>query len=151
MLTYPEVICQKSIYCFSSRLNCKREELRSSEGREQYVDNTGKKESLAESAKVETNTVADLRMQLKLLMREQVEANVIDERDARLLSLRLGLENGTCYTLIEASKVMDISPEYLRQRQHMALRKKIRNPQFFKLLMRYSRLVKLPRGVRGYL
>lgn len=92
--------------------------------------------------------VAMLRQELSLLIREQVNAHCIDEREALLLSLRLGLLDGTCATLQKIGEMLNLSPEWVRQRQYFLLKKKITDPHFFARLKEYSRLFHLPRGIR---
>jgi len=46
-----------------------------------------------------------------------------------------------------SSQKLHISPEKIRQRQYLALKKNVKDLRFFKLLQDYARLVKLPRGV----
>ena len=99
----------------------------------------------------EDTLVTDLRKQLSALMVRQVAANLLDEQDAHILSLRMGLEDGKCYTLNEVSRELHISPEKIRQRQYLTLKKNVKDLGFFKLLRDYARLVKLPRGVTYYL
>jgi len=103
-----------------------------------------------EGSQVEDEGVEDLRNQLKSFLSDQVKSAVITERDMMILSLRLGLNDKKCYTLIESSRILSISPECIRQRQHLLLRRKIKDPLFFKLLGRYSQLKRLPRGCELY-
>lgn len=99
----------------------------------------------------EETLVTDLRKQLSLMLRAQVAANLLDVQDAHILSLRMGLEDSKCYTLNEVSHMLHISPEKIRQRQYLALKKNVKDLRFFKLLRDYAHLVKLPRGVTYYL
>ncbi len=99
----------------------------------------------------EDTLVADLRRQLNAMLRTRVAANLLTEQDAHILSLRMGLEDGKRYTLNEVSYVLHISPEKIRQRQYLALKKNVKDLRFFKLLRDYANLVKLPRGVTYYL
>jgi len=99
----------------------------------------------------EDSHVTEARRQLGAMMRAQVGAHLLDEQDARILSLRMGLEDGQCATLNEVSQKLHISPEKIRQRQYLALKKNVKDLRFFKLLQDYARLVKLPRGVTYYL
>jgi hypothetical protein len=109
------------------------------------------KGSLPEISFPEETLVTDLRRQLSLMMRTQVAANLLAEQDAHILSLRMGLEDGKCFTLNQVSQVLHISPEKIRQRQYLALKKNIKDLKFFKLLRDYADLVQLPRGVTYYL
>ena len=110
-----------------------------------------KKGDLPEESFSEDVLVKDLRKQLSVMMRTQVVADLLDEQDARILSLRMGLEDGKCYTLNEVSHVLHISPEKIRQRQYLALKKNVKDLRFFKLLKDYAHLIKLPRGVTYYI
>ena len=107
-------------------------------------------ENPSEIAFSEDTLVTDLREQLGVVIRTQIAANLLDEQDAYILSLRMGLEDGKCYTLNETSLILHISPEKIRQRQYLALKKNVKDLRFFKLLRDYADLVKLPRGVTYY-
>jgi len=113
--------------------------------------NNGQGGDLPEISFSEETLVADVRRQLGAMMRAQVAAHLLDEQDMRILALRMGLEDGQCFTLNEVSQVLHISPEKIRQRQFLALKKNIKDLRFFKLLRDYAGMVKLPRGVTYYL
>jgi DNA-directed RNA polymerase sigma subunit (sigma70/sigma32) len=95
--------------------------------------------------------VTDVRRQLEVMIRTEVAAHLLDEQDARILSLRMGLEDGRCATLNEVSQKLHISPEKIRQRQYLVLKEHVKDLRFFKLLKEYAHLVRLPRGVTYYL
>lgn len=118
--------------------------------KERRPDN-GQGEDLPEISFSEDTLVADVRRRFSLMMREKVVAHLLDEQDMRILSLRMGLEDGQCATLNEVSCVLHISAEHIRQRQYLALKRNIKDLRFFKLLRDYACLVKLPRGVTYYL
>ncbi len=118
---------------------------------EESKPNSTQKGDLPEISFSEDAHVADLRRQLSMMMRIQVAAHLLYEQDAHILSLRMGLEDAKCYTLNEVSHVLHISPEKIRQRQYLALKKNVKDLRFFKLLKDYAHLVKLPRGVTYYL
>lgn len=99
----------------------------------------------------EETLVTHLRRQLLLIIRKRVAANLLDVSSACILSLRMGLTDGKCYTLNEVSSRLRISPEIVRQRQYLALKRSVRHLPFFQLLNEYAHLVKLPRGVTYYL
>ncbi|GHO59992.1 hypothetical protein [Ktedonobacter robiniae] len=99
----------------------------------------------------EDESTAEIRKHLSELINHQVHNHILNEQDALLLSLRLGLHDGKCYTLAEISLTTNTSRESLRQRQHLALQRKIKDPAFFRLLEHYSQRVKLPRGVHHHL
>ena len=92
-----------------------------------------------------------LAKQLDALLRELVATNVLTEQDRRILSLRMGLEDGKCYTLAEIAALFHKSPELIRSHQYFAMRRHISNPKLFKLLNSYAQVVKLPRGLAYYL
>jgi DNA-directed RNA polymerase sigma subunit (sigma70/sigma32) len=92
--------------------------------------------------------IVALRQELASLLQEQVHAHCIDEREALLLSLRLGLIDGECFTLQKVGDLLHISPEWVRQRQYFLLKKKIKDPYFSLKLKEYSHLTALPRGIR---
>jgi hypothetical protein len=106
-----------------------------------------KKSRIVQRSVSELNTIATLRSELKVLILEAALQQHIDEIDVLLLTLRLGLENEKCATLTEISSILHRSPEYIRQRQYLILRRKIRNPRFFQKLEAYDLLVRLPRGI----
>jgi DNA-directed RNA polymerase sigma subunit (sigma70/sigma32) len=93
----------------------------------------------------------DLARQLSAKLSELVAARLLTEPFRRILALRMGLEDGTCYTLNEVAKILEKSPEWIRSRQHFALKTCTKDMQFQKLLSDYDRLVKLPRGLTYYL
>jgi DNA-directed RNA polymerase sigma subunit (sigma70/sigma32) len=109
------------------------------------------KGDLPQASFSEDTLLTDLRGQLSAIMKIRVAANLLDEQDAHILSLRMGLEDGKCYTLNQVSHMLHISPEKIRQHQYLALKKNIKDLKFFKLLRNYAGLVKLPRGVTYYL
>lgn len=43
------------------------------------------------------------------------------EREAKVLRLRLGLEDGKCKTLQETSEILGISPDRIRHMEHKAM------------------------------
>lgn len=96
-------------------------------------------------------SVQEARSQLGALLKERVAARLLSEQDERILSLRLGLLDGYCYTLDETSSLLHKSPETIRCRQHLALRRAIKDLRFFKAFRDYAHLVHLPRGVTYYL
>ncbi len=93
----------------------------------------------------------DLARQLSAKLSELVAARLLTEPFRRILALRMGLEDGTCYTLNEVAKILAKSPEWIRSRQHFALKTCTKDMQFQKLLSEYDQLVKLPRGLTYYL
>src|SRR4051812_43900505 len=95
----------------------------------------------------EEQRIEDLGGQLSALLGELVATHLLTELDRRILSLRMGLEDGSCYTLNETAAILQRSPELVRTRQYLALKKHSRDLRFFKLLRDYARTVKLPRGV----
>ena len=99
----------------------------------------------------EEQRIEDLGGQLSALLGELVATHLLTELDRRILSLRMGLEDGSCYTLNETAAILQRSPELVRTRQYLALKKHSRDLRFFKLLRDYARTVKLPRGVTYYL
>ncbi|HEU5381532.1 MAG TPA: hypothetical protein VFV38_39430 [Ktedonobacteraceae bacterium] len=99
----------------------------------------------------EETVTLHLQRQLLLVIRRQVVANVLDASSACILSLRMGLTDGVCYTLKDVSKRMHLSPEVVRQRQYLALKRCVRHLPFLQLLNEYAHIVKLPRGVTYYL
>lgn len=100
---------------------------------------------------VDTMPVIIARKLLSAFLQEQVTARVLDEQDERILSLRLGLEDGHCYTLEETGCLVHKSPEVVRRRQYLSLKKAIKDLRFFKLFRDYAHLVHLPKGVTYYL
>ncbi|HLZ55494.1 MAG TPA: hypothetical protein VKR06_00990 [Ktedonosporobacter sp.] len=100
---------------------------------------------------VEVLPVTEVRKHLSSLLRERVVAGLLDEQDERILSLRLGLEDGKCSTLKETAARVNKSPEVIRRRQYLALKKGVKDLRFFKLLRDYTHLVKLPLGVTYYI
>ena len=93
----------------------------------------------------------DLAGQLNAALSELVAANLLTEQIKRILSLRMGLEDGKCYTLNEVAIILSKSPEWIRSRQHFALKTYVQNPGFHKLLSEYDQVMKLPRGLTYYL
>lgn len=87
-----------------------------------------------------------IRKQLYTILSEEVEAHTISEQDRLILSLRLGLQSEKYYTLIQVGEALHMLPERVRQRQYFLLRRKIKNPSFFKLLKIYALSRKLPPG-----
>ena len=95
--------------------------------------------------------VVHLRRQLLLLIRKQVVESGLDISSVYILSLRMGLTDGACYSLKEVSRQVHLSPEMVRQRQYLAMKRCTGQPIFVQALRDYARLVKLPRGVTYYL
>ena len=62
--------------------------------------------------------------------------HVLDDRQRKILGMRFGLENGTCYTLEEVAKVFNVTREGLRQIEIKALRK-LRHPQHSRTLREF--------------
>jgi len=93
----------------------------------------------------------DLPWHLSARLSELVEAKLLTEEFKRILALRMGLEDGNCYTLNEVAKILSRSPEWIRGRQHFALKTCTQDPTFHRLLSEYDRMVKLPRGLTYYL
>ena len=91
--------------------------------------------------------MADLRTELKNLLANLVRQQQIDTFDVSLLTLRLGLENDKCATLTETGRILQRSPECIRSRQHLILKRKIHDPLFFQKLEAYGQYVKLPHGI----
>lgn len=91
--------------------------------------------------------VLTLRQELSALIQEEVVTQRIDRREALLLSLRLGLIDGECTTLQKTGEILQISPEWIRQRQYFLLKRKVNNPAFFAKLKEYRYLVRLPKGI----
>lgn len=98
-----------------------------------------------------TIQLVEIRQQLIALLKERVEGHLLTELDEHILSLRLGLSDGECYTLRDTAVRINKSPETIRRRQYLALKRAIRDLRFFKLLRDYACLVNLPRGVTYYL
>jgi DNA-directed RNA polymerase sigma subunit (sigma70/sigma32) len=99
----------------------------------------------------EEQSVEPLSNELRAMLDALVAEKRLSEQDKRILLLRLGLEGDKCHTLIEVATILDKSPELVRSRQYLALRRNTRDLRFFKLLKEYAHLVKLPRGVTYYL
>jgi DNA-directed RNA polymerase sigma subunit (sigma70/sigma32) len=93
----------------------------------------------------------DLAAQLNAKLNEMVAAHLLTEQFKRILALRMGLEDGTCYTLNEVAQILARSPEWIRGRQHFALKACTNDADFQKLLGEYDRIVKLPRGLTYYI
>ncbi len=102
-------------------------------------------------AALSTLPLAEIREQLKALLKERVRENLLAELDQQILSLRLGLDDETCSTLRDTAIRINKSPETIRRRQYLALKRAIKDLRFFKLLRDYASLVDLPRGVTYYL
>jgi hypothetical protein len=109
------------------------------------------KRASPEGSSDEVRRVIHLRRQLITLLRESVTNNRLEEQDVCILSLRMGLEDGTCYSLNATAHMLHKSPEAIRRRQYFVLKKNMRDLRFFKLLRDYAHLVKLPRGITYYL
>lgn len=107
-------------------------------------------ESQAETT-VDSTLVIEARKLLAAFLKEQTAAHLLDEEDMRILALRLGLEDGHCYTLDETASLIHKSPEVVRRHQYLTLRRAIKDLRFFKLFRDYARLVPLPTGVAYYL
>ncbi|HEU5377306.1 MAG TPA: hypothetical protein VFV38_17900 [Ktedonobacteraceae bacterium] len=88
---------------------------------------------------------------LRVFLRERVAAHLLDEQDERILLLRLGLEDNHCYTLNETAAILEKSPETIRRRQYLTLRRAIKDIHFFKLFREYASVVPLPKGITYYL
>jgi DNA-directed RNA polymerase sigma subunit (sigma70/sigma32) len=117
-----------------------------------YMDENSSKQLLEIEPSCSEETVTlDLRRRLLLSIRKQVVANVMDVSSACILSLRMGLTDGVCYSLKEVSVRVHLSPEVVRRRQYQALRRCVGQLAFLRLLGEYARLVRLPRGVTYYL
>jgi RNA polymerase primary sigma factor len=73
------------------------------------------------------------------LLRDKLEEvlDTLSPREARILRLRFGLQDGRCYTLEEVGHKFGLTRERIRQIQHKALRR-LRHPR-------------RSRGLRGYL
>jgi DNA-directed RNA polymerase sigma subunit (sigma70/sigma32) len=99
-----------------------------------------------ENPQTEDEDGEDIKKQLRSILAEEVASHSIDEQDMLLLSLRLGLNSEECYTLAETSRALHTSSERVRQRQYFLLRRKIKNPLFFKLLKAYALGRRLPPG-----
>lgn len=93
----------------------------------------------------------DLATRLSARLSELVGAKFLTEEFKRILALRMGLEDSNCYTLNEVAKILSRSPEWIRGRQHFALKTCTQDPVFHKLLSEYDQVVKLPRGLTYYL
>ncbi|GHO91080.1 hypothetical protein KSF_011280 [Reticulibacter mediterranei] len=103
-----------------------------------------------ENPQVEEENIENLRKQLISFLGEQVATRSIEQRDMLILSLRLGLKDEKCYTLVESGRILHTSPECIRRRQHLLLHKHIKDPSFFKLLQTYALIKRLPRGFDLY-
>lgn len=95
--------------------------------------------------------LSEARELLRARLRERVAARLLDQQDERILCLRLGLEDGNCATLIETASLVQKSPETVRCRQYLALRRAIKDLSFLKAFRAYAQLFPLPRGVTYYL
>ena len=71
-----------------------------------------------------------------MLLKEQLDKvlSTLTEREAKVLRLRFGLEDGRSRTLEEVGKEFDVTRERIRQIEAKALRK-LRHPSRSKLLM----------------
>jgi RNA polymerase primary sigma factor len=72
------------------------------------------------------------------LLRDQLERalGTLTSREARILRLRFGLQDGNCYTLEQVGRKFDLTRERIRQIQHKALRK-LRHPRRSRRLRGY--------------
>ncbi len=72
------------------------------------------------------------------LLREEVEAvlSTLTPREARILRLRFGLQNGECYTLEEVGQKFGLTRERIRQIESKALRR-LRHPRRSRQLREY--------------
>ncbi|HEX7736250.1 MAG TPA: hypothetical protein VF458_15465 [Ktedonobacteraceae bacterium] len=95
--------------------------------------------------------LSEARELLRARLRERVVARLLDQQDERILCLRLGLEDGCCATLTETAVLVQKSPETVRCRQYLALRRAIKDLSFLKAFRKYAQLFPLPRGVTYYL
>jgi len=93
----------------------------------------------------------DLARQLNATLSELVATNLLTEQVKRILTLRMGLEDGKCYTLNEVAQILSKSPEWIRRCQHFALKTCTKNLRFHRLLSEYDQVMKLPRGLTYYL
>ena len=84
----------------------------------------------------ETLTIAELKYQK--LLREQLEEvmNTLTPREAKVLKLRFGLEDGKARTLEEVGREFEVTRERIRQIEAKALRK-LRHPSRSKKLRDY--------------
>jgi len=85
------------------------------------------------------------------LLQERVASGLLNELDARILILRLGLEGERCHSLSETASLIHKSAETVRHHQYQSLRRLTKDPYFDQVLREYARLVSLPRGVAYYL
>lgn len=93
----------------------------------------------------------ELARQLRTRLRELVIAKLLTDQVERILLLRLGLEDGQCHTLKEVADILAKSSEWIRIRQHLALKHCTNDLQFKLLLSQYDQIVKLPKGLTYYL
>ena len=72
------------------------------------------------------------------LLRDLLERalGTLTPREARILRLRFGLQDGNCYTLEQVGRKFDLTRERIRQIQHKALRK-LRHPRRSRRLRGY--------------
>jgi RNA polymerase primary sigma factor len=72
------------------------------------------------------------------LLARQIEQalETLTPREARILRLRFGLQDGHCYTLKEVGERFGLTKERIRQIQHHALQR-LRHPRRFRLLRGY--------------
>lgn len=90
--------------------------------------------------------IVELRQELSMLIQEMVTAHSIEEKEAKVLLLRLGIIGGTCATLKKTGQILNTSPEWVRQRQFFLMKRKIKNTRFFSKLHEYGTFVHLPKG-----
>lgn len=102
-------------------------------------------------ASSEEQSIESLGGRLRAMLDILVMEKRLTEQDKRILLLRLGLEDGKYHTLNEVGAILCKSPEAIRSRQYIVLKRNTRDLSFFKLLRDYARIVKLPRGVTYYL
>ena len=72
------------------------------------------------------------------LLKEKIEEllNTLTPREARILRLRFGLQNGHCYTLEEVGQKFGLTRERIRQIEGRALRR-LRHPRRSRKLRDY--------------
>lgn len=75
------------------------------------------------------NTPTPTQMSYQNMLHEKVEEvlDTLSEREAKILRLRFGLQNGRCYTLEEVGKKFGLTRERIRQIEGKALRR-LRHP-----------------------
>jgi RNA polymerase primary sigma factor len=84
------------------------------------------------------DTPAPVESVSRHLLRDQLERalGTLTPREARILRLRFGLQDGNCYTLEQVGRKFDLTRERIRQIQHKALRK-LRHPRRSRRLRGY--------------